>query len=113
MSMMIVLIFVLFVIAGCGVAAYIGVTAALASRNRRELPPNQPPPTAYQGYQGPSGPVYPAYNPAQYLSADDHERVMILIRAGKKMHAIKLYREATGAGLREAKEAVEHLERFR
>jgi len=33
------------------------------------------------------------------------------LRAGKKIEAIKLYREQTGVGLREAKEAVEAIER--
>jgi ribosomal protein L7/L12 len=32
-----------------------------------------------------------------------------LLRDGKKIQAIKVYREATGAGLKEAKEAVEKL----
>lgn len=34
-----------------------------------------------------------------------------LIRAGQKIEAIKVYREATRCGLKEAKEAVEALER--
>ena len=33
-----------------------------------------------------------------------------LIRAGKKIEAIKTYREETGAGLKEAKEAVEAMQ---
>lgn len=32
-----------------------------------------------------------------------------LVRAGKKIEAIKLYRERTGAGLRESKDAVDHM----
>lgn len=32
------------------------------------------------------------------------------LRAGNKIEAIKLYREATGAGLKEAKEAIERVE---
>ncbi len=32
-----------------------------------------------------------------------------LVREGKLVHAVKAYREATGAGLREAKEAVDEL----
>ncbi|MEU6140230.1 ribosomal protein L7/L12 [Streptomyces sp. NPDC047081] len=32
-----------------------------------------------------------------------------LVRAGKKIEAIKMYREATGVGLKEAKDAVEKL----
>lgn len=36
-------------------------------------------------------------------------RVLELKQRGKLIEAIKVYREATGAGLREAKEAVERL----
>ncbi|MFI9821110.1 ribosomal protein L7/L12 [Streptomyces sp. NPDC052013] len=35
-----------------------------------------------------------------------------LLRDGRKIQAIKVYREATGAGLAEAKEAVDALERL-
>lgn len=37
------------------------------------------------------------------------DEVVALVRAGKKIEAIKVYREATGSGLLEAKEAVERL----
>ncbi|MGB6044253.1 MAG: ribosomal protein L7/L12 [Pirellulales bacterium] len=37
--------------------------------------------------------------------------ILNLLAAGKKIAAIKRYREATGAGLAEAKEAVERIER--
>ncbi|WP_079166803.1 ribosomal protein L7/L12 [Streptomyces oceani] len=37
-------------------------------------------------------------------------RVMDLLAEGKKVAAVKAYRELTGAGLREAKEAVELME---
>jgi ribosomal protein L7/L12 len=37
--------------------------------------------------------------------------LVALIQAGKKIQAIKVYREATGAGLRIAKEAVDTMER--
>ncbi|KOV59175.1 ribosomal protein L7/L12 [Streptomyces sp. MMG1121] len=43
---------------------------------------------------------------------EEHPRmdeVAALVREGKKIHAIKVYRESTGAGLREAKEAVDRL----
>jgi hypothetical protein len=39
----------------------------------------------------------------------DLERVRDLVRADRRVEAIKAYREATGAGLSEAKEAVDHL----
>ena len=38
------------------------------------------------------------------------ERLIALVRNGQKIEAIKLYREKTGVGLREAKDAVEALE---
>lgn len=37
------------------------------------------------------------------------DEVDALLRDGKKIAAIKVYREATGAGLKEAKEAVDKL----
>ncbi|QHA04952.1 hypothetical protein GQF42_18070 [Streptomyces broussonetiae] len=37
------------------------------------------------------------------------DEVLALVREGKKIHAIKVYRESTGAGLKEAKEAVDRL----
>jgi ribosomal protein L7/L12 len=40
-----------------------------------------------------------------------NNRVIALAREGKKIEAIKLYRDLTGAGLKEAKDAVEALER--
>ncbi|WP_425825642.1 ribosomal protein L7/L12 [Streptomyces fractus] len=36
--------------------------------------------------------------------------VRALVREGKKIEAIKVYREVTGVGLREAKDAVERIE---
>jgi large subunit ribosomal protein L7/L12 len=39
------------------------------------------------------------------------DTLMDLIRRGQKINAIKLYRERTGLGLKEAKDAVEALER--
>jgi ribosomal protein L7/L12 len=45
--------------------------------------------------------------PAQSLDS----RVLALTREGRKIEAIKLYRDLTGAGLAEAKNAVEALER--
>ncbi|MFI1165035.1 ribosomal protein L7/L12 [Streptomyces sp. NPDC020801] len=37
------------------------------------------------------------------------DEVTGLVRAGKRIEAIKVYREATGAGLKEAKEAVDRI----
>lgn len=39
------------------------------------------------------------------------ERIQAMALSGRKIAAIKLYREASGAGLREAKEAVEQIAR--
>ncbi|MCX4972875.1 MULTISPECIES: ribosomal protein L7/L12 [unclassified Streptomyces] len=46
------------------------------------------------------------------VHADDPElpEVAAFLRDGKKIQAIKAYRAATGAGLQEAKEAVERME---
>ena len=41
------------------------------------------------------------------LTSDLEERILAELRSGRKIPAIKLYREATRAGLKEAKEAVE------
>ena len=38
---------------------------------------------------------------------DGFEEVRVLMAKGEKVPAIKLYRELTGAGLKEAKDAVE------
>jgi ribosomal protein L7/L12 len=43
--------------------------------------------------------------------ADLPAPVLEALRAGNKIEAIRCYREATGAGLKEAKEAVEELQR--
>jgi ribosomal protein L7/L12 len=45
-----------------------------------------------------------------YMSQGKMEEVERLMKAGQKIKAIKAYREATGAGLKEAKEAVERME---
>jgi hypothetical protein len=38
-----------------------------------------------------------------------HAEIMELLKAGKKIQAIKVYREQTGCGLKEAKDYVESL----
>lgn len=45
------------------------------------------------------------------MAADFESELSRLLAEGQKIEAIKLYREQTGAGLKEAKEAVEALER--
>jgi ribosomal protein L7/L12 len=43
------------------------------------------------------------------VTASEDPRLIELIRAGNEIQAIKLYRELTGTGLAEAKDAVERL----
>ncbi|MFL5244764.1 MAG: hypothetical protein ACJ8FY_21900 [Gemmataceae bacterium] len=45
------------------------------------------------------------------LSAQMPSQITELLRQGKKIEAIKLYRESTGAGLAEAKNRIEEIER--
>ena len=61
------------------------------------------------------GEALPVYSHGEAISgpADLEAQIIILLRLGQKIQAIKLYRQATGAGLKEAKEAVEALERGR
>ncbi|MCC7366166.1 MAG: ribosomal protein L7/L12 [Dehalococcoidia bacterium] len=47
----------------------------------------------------------------QLSSEDDVRRIHELLQGGDKIAAIKVYRERTGAGLKDAKDAVEALER--
>ena len=44
------------------------------------------------------------------VAASDDPRLIELIQSDQKIQAIKLYRELTGVGLAEAKDAVERLE---
>lgn len=59
-----------------------------------------------------SGPAAPgtavACKPGSAIEADP--QLIALVQAGKKIQAIKVYRQATGAGLRDAKDAVDALE---
>lgn len=47
--------------------------------------------------------------PAPPRTADLEEQLCALLRDGRKIEAIKVYREAAGVGLKEAKDAVEGL----
>lgn len=53
-------------------------------------------PASYSDYAQPEG--------------DQFADVRAYLRAGKKIQAIKVYRELTGVGLKEAKDAVERME---
>ena len=43
------------------------------------------------------------------LNEQQRAEILDAIKAGRKIEAIKLYRDATGAGLKEAKEFIEEL----
>lgn len=88
------LVMMLFLgLAVLGVMAAIGLVVALSSRRNVEVVSLEPPP--------------PAAAPAPVPADASPEQ---LLRAGKKIEAIKRYRELTGVGLKEAKDAVEALE---
>lgn len=113
MSVVAVLLLMVIVVAATATIVTLAVSKAVSGNGRR---PHLPPPTHYpQAWQHPPawqpGLQFPP-NPAHRISAADRERIMVLLRGGRKIQAIKLYRDATGAGLREAKEAVEHMERY-
>ncbi|MHA3913644.1 ribosomal protein L7/L12 [Halovulum sp. GXIMD14793] len=46
-------------------------------------------------------------NSVTKLSDEDYARIADIVQNGHKIEAIKVFREVTGAGLRDAKEAVE------
>ena len=54
--------------------------------------------------QAAGGGAAPGHDP---LPNADRQRVVAALRAGQKIEAIRIYREATGVGLKEAKDAVE------
>ena len=78
----------------------IGVVVFVLSRR------NQSPPT----YTNPGAPS-PWNSSLNSTSSFDESEVRRLIQLGQKIPAIKLVREHTGLGLKEAKDAVEELER--
>ncbi len=78
-----------------GFLAVLGLYAAFQSRSHQSrslsaLPPGEPP---------------------RQLAFFERDQVLQLIRQGKKIHAVKRYRELTGADLKTAKYAVDALER--
>lgn len=58
-----------------------------------------------------TGVTPPPPAPGSEGAAERDPRLRELLAAGKKIHAIKRYRELTGAGLKEAKDAVDALDR--
>ena len=61
---------------------------------------------AHLGLDGDGGPA-----PAVPAASNAEAHIRALIQAGKKIQAIKAYREVTGQGLKESKDAVEAMER--
>lgn len=53
----------------------------------------------------------PTMPPADGIPPDRMEAIVAALKSGNKIMAIKLFREATGVGLAEAKAAVEAMER--
>ena len=52
-----------------------------------------------------------AFDEPASVSAGEDPRIVELVQSGKQIDAIKLYRELTGVGLAEAKDAVERIPR--
>lgn len=115
MGALVMLFMLVIVVAATATVVTLVVVKAVNANSRRAYLPPAPPPGTTADFDRPQplqpGPQFPRY-PADRLSAGDRERIMVLLRRGKKIHAVKLYRDATGVGLREAKEAVDHLERY-
>lgn len=67
------------------------------------------------GHENPSGAARcgrcdtPLPAPAPPSTEQIEDQLCALLRAGRKIEAIKIYREANGVGLKEAKDAVEAL----
>lgn len=95
----------LAVLIGGGVVA-VGLVVLWLSRNNDvtvvDVAPPKPPTAT------PTSAVTPSAAPVVMQGAGP---VHDLLRAGRKIEAIKAYRELTGVGLKEAKDAVEALER--
>ena len=64
------------------------------------------------GQAEPSGFTFASDEPAS-VSAEEDPRLLAAIDAGNEIQAIKLYRELTGAGLGESKDAVERIASMR
>ena len=70
-----------------------------------QQPPHDQQPPHPQQFRSAQGPYPPQSGPDRLL-----DEVRVLVRQGRKIEAIKRYRELTGLGLRESKIAVEQLE---
>ncbi|WP_435747806.1 ribosomal protein L7/L12 [Microbacterium sp. PMB16] len=89
-----------------GLVVVVGILAAALRGMRPKLPEPQvftPSPTTAR-----SLPASSAASTASGLTPQVVAEIDRLIGAGQKIHAIKLFRDATGVGLKEAKDRVEH-----
>ena len=59
----------------------------------------------------PPSPFESPFSSSTASDGDDIDVIKDLLRQGQKIPAIKFYRECTGAGLKDAKDAVEEIER--
>ena len=106
---MISLITILLVISCLAVMLVLGgIAVALWLQNRATDQDFQPPSSTVppSGWVGDLIPAQPEAPPGDW-----QEQIHSLLQSGKKIEAIKIYRQATGVGLKEAKDAVEALER--
>ena len=81
--------------------------AQRASQDQRKAKPSKPPKPAESGWSGGDSGPPPAAPPEVHTELATP--VVALVAAGKKIEAVKFYREATGLGLKESLDAVEAL----
>ncbi|MGC3955216.1 MAG: hypothetical protein QM804_13385 [Propionicimonas sp.] len=91
------------VMAGVGLVGYlIGRTQGMRGAQREALPPPMPP--------APGGMIAPPVEFGFELSDEVRKEIGRLLAQGRKIEAIKVYREATRLGLKESKEAIDYWE---
>ena len=103
MSLLLLIVVVVLVVLVGGVVL-VTVLAAASSRKGSSQPMGYAPPPPPVGYDAGYGP-YQAR--AGVLSAPALAEVQILLARGQKIHAIKVVREQTGMGLKDAKDYVD------
>lgn len=105
MSLLLLIIMVVLVVLVGGVVL-VAVLAAASSRKGSPQPMGYaPPPPA--GYHGTSAGYSPYQARARVLSAPALAEVQTFLTRGQKIHAIKVVREQTGMGLKDAKDYVD------
>ena len=88
----------------CGAAAFGLLRRRSYTRDLTEVPEYLQRPITPRAPQAAT--PYPSSPPA-----DLHQQVVTLLQRRRKIEAIKIYKDATGVGLKEAKDAVEAVER--